>query len=1342
MDRHMHQIDALSWAGQHQQVLARCEVLLGNTRLRSASRMALYTARLESLVALVRLADAALDADAMMALAERVSQGTVLRARALTGRSLVLMRQGQVRAAEDAAQAAVDQARRSDDERLLAACLLRLGEAQFRATHNEASLATAQQMADLFERLRDPVGLGRTFWVRAFAHARLAQQEASRAAAFQAEVLARQTGDQWGLANALNVQTFTNKDIAQRMALSQQAEQAYGRAGQTYGRSLAIGNYCLALAELGLYRQALRRAQELLDAVRHLGAKQNLTLQLGGNINWQIQLGDLDAVHALWPEYAAAVAEVDEPISRGDFDLFASALDLAEGRPAAVVKRLRAKLRGTPDENPAHRQGALVMLARALMAQGDAPAALKESRRAAQWHRDQNYGRADFGLSQDIWLWHARALAANGRLDEAWEALQRAHELLLDGVRNVRDAGLRRSFLNKVQVNRDIVLDWLRESRQRPVPPAQRLAHLTIDSDTREPFKRLVDTGVRLNALRSADALQAFLVEEVSELTGAERVLLVFDDATGLQIAGSLLPQGEDKASLLGAITPWLEEARLARVTRLRHGPDGAEPVDQRSCLVAPLVVQQRVLGYLYADIEGAFGRFGDPDQDLLAMLAGQAAVALDNTRWAQGLEAKVEARTHELNERVGELEVISAIQRGVAGQLDFQAIATLVGDKLREVFHTGDVSMVWWDEASDMCHTLYNYEHGAPIPHRPPRRETPMLMQWLRTRQAFVFNTRAEQIAAGLTHTRGTDQAHSIASVPIIGSNRVLGWFALQDHEREYAYGPADVRLLTTIASSMGVALENARLVEETQEALSRQTATAEVLKVISNSVSDTAPVFATILECGLQLVPDVDAISIELPTGHDQIELIGTLFGHVRGDGAVGQEARKAELTAWVQAAYPLAMEGSSMQAAFRAGHSVQFVDALHGADSPAGLREVARRFGHSWSSLNVPMLHDGQGIGQIVVARRMGNGFSERERLLFEGFADQAVIAIQNARLFRETQEALERQTATADVLQVISGSMADAQPVFDKIVESCARLFACPIAGINLVVGDDMIDCAAYRGPDAQKFRSMFPHSREDSGTQLVIDARRALDFPDALAPEDVPGSVRRGAQLMGGRSAVFAPLMWEDRGIGSIFVCRDKVMPFAEREIALLKAFADQAVIAIQNARVFNELEARNRDVTEALEQQTATAEILNVISGSPTDTQPVFDVIVRSAAQLFGRKTALRLVEGDGLHRRARSYDLTEGENHGPDVLPIDRRNGAGKAVLDGCAMQTADTFGANATDFVKAHARELAFRSIATAPLMLGGAAIGVISMSSPEPGLLSDQQMALLSTFADQAV
>ena len=193
--------------------------------------------------------------------------------------------------------------------------------------------------------------------------------------------------------------------------------------------------------------------------------------------------------------------------------------------------------------------------------------------------------------------------------------------------------------------------------------------------------------------------------------------------------------------------------------------------------------------------------------------------------RQVRALEQQLAERSAALAARVSELEVISAIQRGVASQLGFQAIIDLVGDKLREVFATGNVGIVWWDRETDLMHVLYRYEHGQPLPRVPPRKPTPDHGAWpvLQERAVGVVNTRADMVARGLTPRSGTDWARSMVAVPIIGSDRVIGLVNLQNHEREHAYGEAEVRLLQTIAASMGIALENARLVEETKAARSQ---------------------------------------------------------------------------------------------------------------------------------------------------------------------------------------------------------------------------------------------------------------------------------------------------------------------------------------------------------------------------------------------------------------------------------------------------------------------------------------------------------------------------------------
>ena len=404
--------------------------------------------------------------------------------------------------------------------------------------------------------------------------------------------------------------------------------------------------------------------------------------------------------------------------------------------------------------------------------------------------------------------------------------------------------------------------------------------------------------------------------------------------------------------------------------------------MDQRSCLVLPLVVQDRLLAYLYADIDGAFGRFHASDQDLLAMLASQAAVALDNTQWAQGLEAKVQERTAALDARVAELEVISAIQRGVAGELDFQAIATLVGDKLREVFHTGDLSMVWLEESGNMVQTLYNYEHGKPIAHRPPRPLPPQdspLTQNLLQRQVAVFPTREHQAAAGLVPAAGTDQCHSAITVPVVGSNRVVGFFTLQDHVREYAYDEADVQLLQTIAASMGVALENARLVEQTQEALEQQTASADILRVISDSPTDVTPVFDALVATGVRLLAcDMSFVFL----------CRDNAIAVVAGASPAGpMDVSMPDLPLDVHDNFP--------------AQAVAAMEKLHlpdwsAIDLPEHEARIRQAFGIG-SALYVPMVRDGICIGLLSYARSRAQAFSDKEIAIAESFRDQAVIAI---------------------------------------------------------------------------------------------------------------------------------------------------------------------------------------------------------------------------------------------------------------------------------------------------------------------------------------------------------
>ena len=281
---------------------------------------------------------------------------------------------------------------------------------------------------------------------------------------------------------------------------------------------------------------------------------------------------------------------------------------------------------------------------------------------------------------------------------------------------------------------------------------------------------------------------------------------------------------------------------------------------------------------------------------------------------------------------------------------------------------------------------------------------------------------------------------------------------------------------------------------------------------------------------------------------------------------------------------------------------------------------------------SHLSVPMLRAGQPVGAITLAGAAPGAFSERQVSLLQTFADQAVIAIENVRLFTELQasnreltSALDTQTATSDILRVISRSQTNVQPVFDAILASAARLLRAYSGALTRLVGDQ-IELVALTSTDAAAdagLRSLFPQSvHSELPHPQALRNRAPINITDTQTDHRVPEALRANARARGYRSWITVPLLRYDEAVGTISVTRRDPGGFTDDEIALLGTFADQAVIAIENVRLFKELEVRNRDLTESLEQQTATGEILGVISRSPTDVQPVLLPVAQSAARL------------------------------------------------------------------------------------------------------------------------
>ncbi|HJU23815.1 MAG TPA: GAF domain-containing protein, partial [Casimicrobiaceae bacterium] len=662
----------LAWTGQHEQALAVAAAALADpsSRLTSVERLALHGLRVESLVALAQLALAETETATMMSLATREASDAA-KSQALCARTLLLMRRGRMEAGEEAAREAVAAARNAKDRSVLMHALLRLGEAQFRARSADSGVAAAEEAGALAKALGETASQGRAEWVLSAATQNLGQTAAAQLHAAKSAALARQAGDDLGLGNALSTGANAIQDVAEKLRAYQQADQLFARAGYVERQAMVRANLANQYVFLGLYRRGREQMEQLIETARRIGAEQLCANQLNNLASVLIELGELDRARLALQDFDRLLPGLGGHMRvHGRFSM--AELALAQGDARTAARHAREAIKASSTLAALDQQiASYTFLGEALLAMGDAQRALRATTRSTKLHRSAGLGFTDSLYAYHHWLNHYRALVANQRADEAWPALQRAYALLLENVRSVRDEGLRRNCLNKVRLNRELVQSWLRESAQRGLQDAERLAHLNLESHVGEPFKRLVDTGMRLNELRTARELHHFLIDEMTELTGAERVLLVLEDAAGLRIAGSLLPRHEnsrtDAESLLASVTSWLTEARRNRAVSLRHDPENAKPLEQCSRLVAPLVAGRQVLGYLYADIGGAFGRFTESDRDLLGMLAAQAAVALENARWGEGLEAKVEERTAEARaaqaqaeQRAAELAIIN----------------------------------------------------------------------------------------------------------------------------------------------------------------------------------------------------------------------------------------------------------------------------------------------------------------------------------------------------------------------------------------------------------------------------------------------------------------------------------------------------------------------------------------------------------------------------------------------------------------------------------------------------------------------------------------------------------
>jgi GAF domain-containing protein/anti-sigma regulatory factor (Ser/Thr protein kinase) len=622
----------------------------------------------------------------------------------------------------------------------------------------------------------------------------------------------------------------------------------------------------------------------------------------------------------------------------------------------------------------------------------------------------------------------------------------------------------------------------------------------------------------------------------------------------------------------------------------------------------------------------------------------------------------------------------------------------------------------------------------------RPLNRRSPLARAVVERRTVHVRDLKAalRQFPDSRAAQQATSVRSLVATALLVDGVAVGGIVVRRTVVR--AFTPKQISLFKTFADQAAVAIENARLSDELEArnrelaaALERETATSEILRVISGSPTDIQPVLDAVAESAARLC-----------AAHDALILLreGDVLRHVAHHGSIPLPPSLVLPAIRGTAAGRAVLDRQTIHLADLSAEAAEFPEGSNNAREQ-GVRTI----------LIVPLLREGNAVGAISLRRTEKQPFTETQISLLQTFADQAVIAIENVRLFTELQarnrdltEALERETATSEILRVISSSPTDIQPVLDTVAASAARLCAAYDAVIRLREGDSLRQVAHHGDIPTRGTRGEFviPITR-DTATGRAVRDRRPIHVADMAAETKEFPKGSSLAREQGFHTILCVPLLRKGSAIGSIQIRRAEVHPFSEAQITLLQTFADQAVIAIENVRLFTELQARNRDLTEALDRETATSAVLRIISRSPTDVGPVFDGILKSAVSLC-----------DALYGVAYRYDgamvhVMAHHNFTPEALEAlnavypaapGSDTSTNEAIRRRIVIHVPDSSEDPSHPAGQAIARRLGYRTLISVPMLREGEAIGAITVARRDRRLFSDTQVALLQTFADQAV
>ncbi len=934
--------------------------------------------------------------------------------------------------AQQAARLALELARQIDDPQLTADSLTALGNTLYLVSDYEAARSNLQQALELYRQLNDPAGEAQSLWGLGMAAVRSGSQAEALDHFERALPLFRAVGNQQGEADVLNALGITVSDLARARSYHEQSLAIAQSLGNLSSQARTYNNLALLYWNLGLYSRARDYIERGVQIARDLRMRSRLVhfMETIGRV--YIDLGEYVQAHEALEEGRALSIDLGNRWSESTYWMMLGRVALLRGRPAEARQLIQTAC------DMQREQGTFGFLAASLawlgavhLALGDWPSAHRCTAEAVS-HLAAVGNAGDYPPQDVHWLHYQVLKSAPGRAaddpldDETWSALQQAREAMMNGITTLSDKGLRRNYLNRVKINRDIVTEWTRQAAGRVAGQEQPLQVLAPPADwgaavepeqVEERFKRVLDISARMNETHEIDQLLDFVMDQVIELSGAERGFLVLIDKAGQMdfhvargIARDELERARSDISYTVIGTVAQTRAAVLLQDALADERFGSQrsvlELNLRSVFCVPLLTPSALVGVIYADNRSVSGRFTQSDVDLMTIFANQAAIAIDNARlyeetvraniemetWAHTLEQRVAQRTVELQQanqalqrRAVQLETSSQVGQQATSILELDHLLAQVVELIQERFgyyfvgawliaaERGDVELLAGTGVAgdDLC------AQGFCI----PLDATSLIVNVCRSGQPRVVgDVHAE---ADYMKIESLPEARSELVLPLRVGGETAGVLDILSSQ-PHAFGAEEQMVLQTLADQIAIAIRNAQLYK-----------TERYRRFFAESLVETGRALSSNLD--LRAVPGLILEQLEAVVPYERGAVLlqqGAILQNValRGFPETGHE---------IDLRVPIRdTEDDVFYRIAMAREPIRVDDVTH---DPGWQQLDWLPLNRSW--VGVPLISKGRVIGMISLTRREAAAFSQDDVTLVQAFAGQAAIALENASLYAE-------------------------------------------------------------------------------------------------------------------------------------------------------------------------------------------------------------------------------------------------------------------------------------------------------------------------------------------------